>query len=588
MILTDEQKEIISTDSDIKVNAVAGSGKTTTLIEYAKTRDSSKKLLYIAFNSSVKRSAKEKFDSFGLSNIRVETAHSLAFDRIVKRSNFKIDRGYKTNQIKDILSLKPDTPDKNAPFVLANHIKKFAQYYCNSNKDKVQDLDYLLTITDPVAKSFVESFYPEIEYGTRLLLAKMNRSEISITHDFYLKLFQLQNPQLYYDYILFDEGQDASPAMLDVFLKQKAKKIIVGDTHQQIYGWRYAINSLQKVKGFGEYPLNTSFRLDNEISDLAMKILRWKEHFTDLKNNVIIGAGRRSEIKTKAVLARTNLKLLVKAIDLVTSFSSGVKKIYFEGNINSYTYATEGASIYDVLNLYNGKLHLIRDEMIKGMKHIDELKEYAEKSEETEIQMLVDIVEEYGNELPSLIKSLKDKHVSDEQRDEADVIFSTVHRCKGLEYDEVTLEKDFINEDTILKLIKKDGADSLDKDSLAEEVNLLYVAVTRTRSKLKLPEELTDPEIKELIFNSHKHVLVTNSSLRHSVNKYSFNMKKELGKKKPTYEISEWTPEMDEELEYRFSKRVPVKFIAEYFCTTKKCVLKRIFTLGLFEKYNLD
>ena len=28
---------------------------------------------------------------------------------------------------------------------------------------------------------------------------------------------------------------------------------------------------------------------------------------------------------------------------------------YFEGNINSYTYADDGASLYDILNLYNGK-----------------------------------------------------------------------------------------------------------------------------------------------------------------------------------------------------------------------------------------
>lgn len=582
MKLTYEQKEVVETDCDIKVNACAGSGKTTTLIEYAKSREASKKLLYIAFNASVKKSAKERFSSLGLNNVRVETAHSLAFDRIVKRSSYVIDSGYKTNQIKEILGLNPNTPDKNAAYVLANHIKKFAAYYCNSNKDKVQDLDYRSLIADPAALDFVNNFYDEIEYGTRLLLAKMNRAEINITHDFYLKLFQLQDPKLPYDYILFDEGQDASPAMLDVFLKQKSKKIIVGDTHQQIYAWRYAINSLEKVQGFNEYPLTTSFRLDDEISDLAMKILKWKTHFSDIKASTIKGVGKPNQIKTRAVIARTNLKLLVKAIDMITSYS-GVNKIYFEGNLSSYTYAAEGASIYDVLNLYNGNQNLIRDELIKGMKNIDELKEYAEKSEETEIQMLVDIVEEYGNEIPSLLKSLKEKHVADEKRNQADVIFSTVHRCKGLEYDEVTLEKDFINEDGILKLIKKDGLDYIDADSLAEEVNLLYVAVTRTKGKLRIPEELINADMRDLIFSSHNHILVSNSSNHSSVNKYSFNLKKEVSKKKPVFEIEEWTQEMDEELIRRFTKKVPVKFIAEYFCTTKKCVLQRIMELNLLE-----
>ena len=38
MKLTREQEEIINSEGDIKVNAVAGSGKTSTIIEYAKAR----------------------------------------------------------------------------------------------------------------------------------------------------------------------------------------------------------------------------------------------------------------------------------------------------------------------------------------------------------------------------------------------------------------------------------------------------------------------------------------------------------------------------------------------------------------------
>ena len=38
MELTKEQYDIINSKGDIKINAVAGSGKTTTIIEYAKAR----------------------------------------------------------------------------------------------------------------------------------------------------------------------------------------------------------------------------------------------------------------------------------------------------------------------------------------------------------------------------------------------------------------------------------------------------------------------------------------------------------------------------------------------------------------------
>lgn len=45
MDLTEEQKEIIGSKGDIKINAVAGSGKTTTIIEYAKARPKTAKIL---------------------------------------------------------------------------------------------------------------------------------------------------------------------------------------------------------------------------------------------------------------------------------------------------------------------------------------------------------------------------------------------------------------------------------------------------------------------------------------------------------------------------------------------------------------
>ncbi len=52
----------------------------------------------------------------------------------------------------------------------------------------------------------------------------MDKGEIEVIHDFYLKKFQLLGAQLALCYILFDEGQDASAAMLDVFFQQTAAK----------------------------------------------------------------------------------------------------------------------------------------------------------------------------------------------------------------------------------------------------------------------------------------------------------------------------------------------------------------------------
>lgn len=52
--LTPEQEAILTSTGNIKINAVAGSGKTTTIIQYAATRPAGSRILYLAYNRSVK------------------------------------------------------------------------------------------------------------------------------------------------------------------------------------------------------------------------------------------------------------------------------------------------------------------------------------------------------------------------------------------------------------------------------------------------------------------------------------------------------------------------------------------------------
>ncbi|MFB1022628.1 MAG: UvrD-helicase domain-containing protein [Vicingaceae bacterium] len=437
MQLTQEQTNIVNSTGDIKINAVAGSGKTTTVIEYAKNQPKSCRILYIAFNKSVRLEADKKFREKGLTNVTVETAHSLAYKNTVFQHKYVVrHQGYKTYELVEMLQLT-GSGEKLAEYVIANHINKFMAYFCNSDKAKVQELNYLDIVTDEKAQVFVTTFYDYIEAKTRLLLSKMNSSKIEITHDFYLKKFQLSKPILNYDYILFDEGQDASSTMLDIFLKQKATKVIVGDTHQQIYGWRYAVNSLEKVD-FKTFNLSTSFRFSQDIANLSMEVLNWKTGLTDYEQFPIKGEGSTTKHTTKAVLARTNLGLLLQAIEYVTE-KKMPQKIYFEGNINSYTYADEGASLYDVLNLENGKYSYIKDKLIKKMRNLDELEEYVKKTEDIQLGLMIEIVRKYGNEIPSLIKKIKDQHVAHDEKEKAEMIFSTVHRSKGMEYDTVKI-----------------------------------------------------------------------------------------------------------------------------------------------------
>ncbi len=489
MKLTLAQKAILSSSGNIKINAVAGSGKTTTIIEYAKSQPSTTRILYLAFNKSVKLDASRKFQLAGVKNISVETAHSMAYKAIVFDSPYVVNKhGYKTQDIVRLLGLKR-LNEPHTEYILANHINKFAAYFCNSDKLKVQDLDYRKVVADPEAQAFVHQHYEQIVQNTRIFLAKMNNAEIEITHDFYLKKFQLNKPTLRFDYLLFDEGQDASEVMLDIFLRQKGTKVIVGDTHQQIYSWRYAINSLEKTD-FPQHQLSISFRFGSDIAQLAKQTLVLKKHLKNPIKPDIQGKGKTGKISSKAIIARTNLGLLLKAIEYMSE-KPNLKKIYFEGNIHSYTYADDGTSLYDVLNLYNEKKHLIRDPLIKQIKDVEELEDYIKKTDDGQLGMMLEIVREYEQEIPGLIKMLKEKHVDHDSKEEAEIIFSTVHRCKGMEYDSVQLVNDFITEDRIESQLSSAEGDVKNLyDRLNEEINLLYVAITRTKSKLQIPEAL--------------------------------------------------------------------------------------------------
>lgn len=588
MEFTTEQQAIINSSGNIKINAVAGSGKTTTIIEYAKARPKSARILYLAFNKSVKIEATKKFIEKGLANVKVETAHSLAYKKVVFYHDYKVcSQGYKTGEIADLLGLVGNG-DKHAEYIIANHVNKFIAYFCNSDKQKVQELNYLDVVSDAKAKSFVRNYYSYIEKQTRLFLAKMDKGEIEITHDFYLKKFQLSNPKLNFDYILFDEGQDASPAMLDIFFKQSAIKVIVGDTHQQIYGWRFAVNSLEKAN-FKTLNLSKSFRFSQDIANLAGGVLHWKNIIGKYNPVKISGEGTTKEKKIKAVLARTNLGLLLKAIEYIKE-KKNLQRIYFEGNINSYTYADEGASLYDVLNLYNGRKLRIKDKLIQSMKNMYELEEYIKKTEDVQLGMMVEIVKEYGNEIPGIIKSIKDKHVENDEKENAEMIFSTVHRCKGMEYDSIQLVNDFITEEKLEKIKTESKEKEVNVSKLHEEINLLYVAITRTKNAIHIPETLMPIEIP---VSSQIHIL---KEIKEEQKKEEFYLNKIRDIKEKAYSIAEartknknaskpWTPDMDQELTHMFCNGINVKDISKHFSRSRSAIESRIKKLELEDLY---
>ena len=280
MELTKEQKDIVAYNGNMIINATAGSGKTSVLVAYAKERKD-KQFLYVTFNKSMQMDAEIKFKSNDIGYVKTSTVHSLAYNS-VKASKFKLSKdGLRAYDIVKLLKLSKKKVPSVYHFILAGHIIEYFNFYCNN-----AERDFTISFEryhnslpeDSKARAFVESSAELILGKTVDLWALMNKKKADITHDFYLKLFQLSNPDLSnYGYILLDEGQDASPVMLDIIKNQNTNKIIVGDTHQQLYSFRHAVNSLEGTD-YEKFDLTESFRFGDTVAFLAKKVVEYKNY----------------------------------------------------------------------------------------------------------------------------------------------------------------------------------------------------------------------------------------------------------------------------------------------------------------------
>ncbi|NTV82883.1 MAG: ATP-binding domain-containing protein, partial [Bacteroidales bacterium] len=219
---------------------------------------------------------------------------------------------------------------------------------------------------------------------------------------------------------------------------------------------------------------------------------------------------------------------------------------------------------------------------------------------DVQLAMMVEIVREYGYQIPQIIRELKAKHVENDEKEKAEMIFSTVHRCKGMEYDSVQIVNDFITEEKLEKTKTDAKQEEINKAKLNEEINLLYVAVTRAKNRLYIPEALMP---KGLPHSSQIHILkdttVETKAERKPVKSYrefSLNGEKDWQKKEKSHTFDElrkqhkdaykpWTQALDDELTIMYCEGVNIKDMAKHFGRTRSAILSRIIKLELEELY---
>ncbi|BAK73858.1 UvrD-helicase domain-containing protein [Arcobacter sp. L] len=491
MKLTKEQEEIInSKELSFKINAVAGSGKTTTLLEYAK-RNSNLKILYLAYNKSLQISLQEKLKDYNLPYMHISTIHSLAYNRI-EAYNYNLAHDLKNQIIENLLIKHELTVNQKAYYPIPEYIalmKDLVNFYCNSS-------------LIPLDSKLLESYKKQSDLGAKILellnknekrviehlktiLSAMKNKIIDATHDFYLKMFYLNkkiSTNLPYDLILVDEAQDISDVMIGIVENQSCRRIYVGDSFQQIYTFRFATNALNKIN-LPSYDLTKSFRfgdnfakvLQNNLNSLyeinSSKLLK----ISGLEKTTLIGKNHIDFSKPFCVIARSTFGLIQQLV----YFIHDKKKIYFEGGYNSYSFMNQ--TVYSIFYLKQKKNDKITIDEIKDFETINELEQFAKDTKNQDYLNIIKFINTYGDNIFEINKKIKEFLVSDKK--DADIIFTTTHKSKGLEYEQVVMADDFISKKEIVNTKNR-----LSYQKANEELNIYYVAATRAKNVIQLAD----------------------------------------------------------------------------------------------------
>jgi hypothetical protein len=472
--LTDEQAAARDafrhlSGKNLVVQAYAGAGKTSTLRDVAAAVPLRNGLhprigQYVAFNKGIVTDAAGKMPP----NVNCSTMHSLAMRSVGRRFAHRLSsERMQSNDIAARLMIYPATvtvmgkPKVIQKGRLAGHVMRALAEFCKSADPEptVRHFPYMEGIDDPD---------PTDPYGrgrgnnraiAKVLLPALRKlwddaqdpnGILPYRADRYLKLFQLSEPQLGVDFVMVDEAQDISPVMMSIVDQQPCRVVWVGDSAQAINEWNGAVDALTRIHADATCHLSRSFRFGPEIAEAAQLMLDQLGI-----DPPIIGAGAPGRVEPcadpDAILTRTN----AVAMSTVLQLRKDGRRPHLVGNGTEMVAFAKAA-----LSLQQRRW--TEHPELACFDSWGQVQDYVDQDQlGGELKLQVELIDEYGAEV--IIDAVENMPTADA----AEVVVSTTHKSKGLEWERVQLAGDF-------------PADDLEPADL----RLLYVAATRARQVL--------------------------------------------------------------------------------------------------------
>ena len=464
--------DAVRTGEDTAAEALAGTGKTTTFRLMA-ADDLSKTVAYLCYNRSIAKEASAVFPS----NTQCKTTHSLAFGTHGKMYGRRLNGPRQTSHdvaralaLTDIVtpSLQGQTR-LSAPFLGSLVIEALRKFASSADAEPmahhvrtVQGLDPLNELGEPTrgpnSKHLANELVPSLRRAWSDIRSPGGR--LPFEHDYYLKMYQLDEPRIFADRVALDEAQDTSACVLSIVRQQSkhAQLLYVGDQYQMIYAWRGALNAMREADVVHRRWLTTSFRFGADIAATANRLLRSLG-----SEALLVGAGKPGIVaainEPRAVLTRTNAGALRAYMRLLNEGKSVAIVADVKRELIPFFEAAD--------KLQAGERVSHRD--LAAFSTWGEVVAYVETDElGSDLGLLVSLVDEFGaRNLVDLLRRAGDE-------DFCDVTISTAHKSKGRQWSTVQLGDDFPDPDAPTKGGGRRGLSP-------EEKRLLYVACTRAQ-----------------------------------------------------------------------------------------------------------
>ena len=465
----------------IILSAVAGAGKTSTLIEMLNATDGS--VAFCAFNKPIADEIQNRIEQKNINkNVRVGTVHSFGFGAVRRAfPNVALD----DHKLRNIANEKFRGKHLSLKEFVISSVRLAKETGIGAVVEDTHknwfDLFDRYNLWDLIPKEFTDD---NAVVASQFLLKKSNETKDVIDFSDMIYIPILHNLKVWqYDYVFLDEAQDTNATrrkLIRMMLKPNGQLVAVGDVHQAIYGFTGAdhnsLNLIQEEFCAKELPLSVTFRCPKNVVKVAKKYVDHIESHSNSPDGIVdectIQELPNLVTQYDAIICRNTKPLIEVAYDLIRkkipckvegrSIGEGLVKLATKWKCRNVQQLTH-------------KLNEYKENEIKKHKEKDNL-QLCQMIEDQVESLYVFIDQCY---LSDSITTLTDKikEIFDDTQDKQILVLSTIHKSKGREFPRVfVLGMDAYSPS---KWAKKDW-------ELQQETNLVYVQVTRAMNHLTM------------------------------------------------------------------------------------------------------